>query len=558
MRTIILCTSLLLAAVATAPAQSGDLRRATTAEILRAAVRTEAGPGAPAISSAGGPHQKCGLWVGQAVRARWDDFTESERLRLSAFLAPPSLQKTRTMGRFRVHYDTTGFNAAAMLDLNEVRIPNSADQFADSVGAVFNDVYAREIDELGYPSPIQPGETVYDIYVSDLPYYGLTQTNGRIGSTLPVRSTSYIEIENDFRFYYSPGIAGLKVTAAHEFHHAIQFAGYGVWPGEEYLMEMTSTWMEDVLYDEVNDYIQYLRDPYAPTAVPRGQFDTPELEFTHVDLIIQYSRMIWCKYLEQKHSRALIRRIWERTQLEPPIEAMDGALGEVGSSIRQAFLEWSAWNFRTGPNADTVNGYEESAAFPPMRIRAQYAYAPPSRVYPDTIMAMSSGYHIVTVGGRQMLVILSNVDLAIPGGPRAFRYEMQDAEEVSFKRLSNGISVRVAAADPEHWVSQENVPSVVSDVVVYPNPFVRGSSPRVTFRLPVTPASEHASLLVLSVGLDRMFAGEVPVVQLRPLESSVQWGGKDEAGVDAPSGIYLFVIRVDGKEYTGKFTVIGG
>jgi hypothetical protein len=551
---VLLCALSASAAVA----QPGDLRQATTQEILQAAQRLHPAQGARAVSGAGADRQKCGLWLGQAIRSRWDKFSDAERAELSAFLAPPLLQKTRTIGLFRVHYDTSGFNAAAMLDLNEVRVPNSADEFADSVGAVFNEVYLREVGDLGYPSPIQPGQSVYDVYVTDIGYYGYTETNGTIGASLPTRSTSFIVVENDFQFFYSSGIAGLKVTAAHEFHHAIQFAGYGYWPDEDYFMEMTSTWMEDVVYDDINDYIAYLRDPYSPTAIARGQFATPELEFTHIDQIIQYSRMIWCKYLEQRHSRDLIRRIWERTQEVPPLEAMDGALGEVGSSLRQAFLEWSAWNFRTGASADTLNGYKESASFPPMHVRAQYAYAAPSRVFPDSIMAMSSGYHIVTVDGRQMLVVISNVDRAIPPGPRRFRYEMQDAEAVSFKRLSNGISVRVTADDPEDWVSQESVPSVVADVVAYPNPFVRGRGPNVTFRLPVSPADEHATLLIFSVGLDKIYQGDVPVVQLRPLEESIQWDGTDEAGIDAPTGVYIYVIRVDGKEYTGKFTLIGG
>jgi len=83
------------------------------------------------------------------------------------------------------------------------------------------------------------------------------------GTQIPERWTSDIDIDNDFigSKYNAKGIQALRVTAAHEFHHAIQY-GYGWW-GERYPYELTSTWMEDVVYTDVNDYYQYLPDYFV-------------------------------------------------------------------------------------------------------------------------------------------------------------------------------------------------------------------------------------------------------------------------------------------------------
>ena len=46
------------------------------------------------------------------------------------------------------------------------------------------------------------------------------------------------------------------MTAAHEFFHAVQFAYDAA--DDQWFMESTATWMEDEIYDDVNDNLQYL------------------------------------------------------------------------------------------------------------------------------------------------------------------------------------------------------------------------------------------------------------------------------------------------------------
>ncbi len=53
-------------------------------------------------------------------------------------------------------------------------------------------------------------------------------------------------------------IENLQVTVAHEYFHAIQFA-YDYFE-DGWCMEATAAWVEDEVYDEVNDNVQYLAD----------------------------------------------------------------------------------------------------------------------------------------------------------------------------------------------------------------------------------------------------------------------------------------------------------
>ena len=62
----------------------------------------------------------------------------------------------------------------------------------------------------------------------------------------------------------------MRVTAAHEYFHAVQFAydfGEDLW-----FMEATATWAEDELFDRVNDNLNYL--PYGQIGAPGVPLDS--------------------------------------------------------------------------------------------------------------------------------------------------------------------------------------------------------------------------------------------------------------------------------------------
>jgi hypothetical protein len=253
--------------------------------------------------------------------------------------------------------------------------------------------------------------------------------------------------------------------------------------------------MEDVVYDDVNDYYCYLRDSYTPR---KGQFLLPDISFTSSDAQVTYSRAIWGKFIEKRFSRDVMKQTWEYIRTEHALQAIDHALTNVGSSFRNAFLEWTIWNYNTGPTSDTLKYYTEGRQYPTIRERAITQYTHPHFLLQDSVEAISCAYHPIKVNGDSMLVIVSNINMeqAYSRQRLTFEYELSDTGNATFKHLTNGVYVRLNVSDPANWNSWESKDIVVQSVdnyeppsafileQNYPNPF----NPKTTiqFKIPFT------------------------------------------------------------------------
>jgi hypothetical protein len=525
-------------------------------------------PGSSAFAGAAGaggrtdvravPDSKCGL----LARLRETGAISPEK---ASWLKPTPVfsaasQAERTIGAFRFHYDSTGTGAAAMLNGAGARIPGTHEEYVDSAGAIFNAVLNYETSALGYASPIQPPGGVYDVTItSAYPYYGWTTRGERIGATTPARYTSTIVVDQDYQEFYTSGLGGLRVTAAHEFFHAIQFGSYGYWAGDEYFMEMTSTWMEDVVYDDVNDYYQYLRGPAGGGGfTPRGQFAHPDSSFSATDGLLEYSRSVFGLFVQKAYSADVIRRAWELMPEGVAMHALDLALGERGSSLREAILLWSVWNATTGPEADTSAYYPEGRAYPRIVTAPVIDYTPPSRTISGTIGTTSAFYYPVNVGPSAMTVIVANVLTTGTASRVSFGYEMASSGDASYKELSNGVHVRLDVPDPEHWATIESSPPVIASVTPAPNPFPAGEFSRLRFQIPAAARPASVALTVLTTSMERVFQG--PLAIRDDLSTAfvqvAEWDGRDLLGRTLGSGVYFYLLEVDGTEHTGKFAVV--
>ena len=509
---------------------------------------------------------KCGFWISMHIQNQWSYFSETEKSRLREIRGVSAFDVDTIIGKFRIFYDTSGINAPALLDENMERIPHSARSYIDTVGKYLNYVWHYIIDTLGYEEPpFRNGSSVYTVSIEEFgsTLYGETLFDpdfDRIGNYDPPRYTSEIKIDNDyFGYIESPGLAGLKVTLAHELHHAVQIGSYGIRSKDMYFYEITSTWMEDVIFDEVNDYYQYLSN----SPLRRSHFAYPDVGFVRYNGSIEYSRAIWGKYIEKRFDHALMLSAWSYFRNETAINALDHSLRDRGSSFRSAFIEWSIWNLNTGPDADTIKYYKEGKHYPPVAKRSTIVYAQSSRSFADTIDAVSCSYRPDCVvqniqdsceQGIRMYVTVININIQNPYSliPFGFIYQMAPDGDKTYKRLSNDVFVKLEVIDPENWVTQENIPAIFNDVFIYPNPYL--GSTFLNFRLPPV-KSNTALLTIFKINMDRVQSCELPVesAQFEPL---IRWDGRDENGNIISSGIYIYVISVDGKNYTGKFAVL--
>ena len=140
--------------------------------------------------------------------------------------------------------------------------------------------------------PVNPDDDgVYDIYVEDLGlgYYGVNNLDfNSLGEHI---GSSYIKIDNKYEEsdYYTSGLDAMKVTVAHEYFHAIQRSYQLQFTTESlFFFEMSSTWIEDMIYPNVNDYIDsgwlstFYTDPDKDIRDTDG-YSIASVSYTHLD-----------------------------------------------------------------------------------------------------------------------------------------------------------------------------------------------------------------------------------------------------------------------------------
>jgi hypothetical protein len=257
---------------------------------------------------------RCGMPLKHSLRRDWKLLELPTQKVLAKQLASPVLAGmatfTSSAGHFAVHYATSGADAPPPTDVSGVvGVPD----WVETVAATFENVYAS-YQSRGYrPAPTTTGGP-YDIYLSDLAsqgYYGVTTSNSPASATGYANSyTSWMELDNNFTdsIYkpttYSP-LQSLQITAAHEYHHAIQY-GYTFY-FDVWYAEATSTWMEDELYDSVNQLYSYIPAWF--------QYSTQPLNRTvGTDAVSSgagYGRWIFNRFLAEKHTPAMVRAAWE-------------------------------------------------------------------------------------------------------------------------------------------------------------------------------------------------------------------------------------------------------
>jgi hypothetical protein len=517
---------------------------------------------------------KCGFKLNCAVKEYWNTFSLTQQMELRKLMTT-SFEKTRIIGHFEINYDTSdsSANTPALLDSNGERVAGTAEDYVDSVGKYFNYAWTIEIDSLGFlPPPFQTGHSHYVINIQEFgtSAYGWTQFADQISGATPSLWATYIEIDNDYLGFYSEGIAGLRVTSAHEFNHSIQIGRYGYWGIEgNFYLEMTSTWLEDYVHNDVNDYYQYIK---SPGGFPRGQFESPDISFVSANGLIEYSRAIWGKYIEKRFSPQTMRETWERIRFVQPLAAINQVLVADSSSLQDAFLEWTLWNYYTGRRADTIAYYSEGMNYPLVREKDTTYYVSPSGYFTDSLQALSSVYHPINLNQtHRFFTVISNINAqaAIFSEWQPVTYLIQDATDATYKWLDSLVYVKLSVSDAANWKSQESVPAIEplpvresarSEVSVYPNPLKYTTTQLLCddclhFVLPKA-VSSTALLLIYSSDFRLIFNGDVSIDVNLNGEQEMTWHSMTNAGDKIASGIYIYSISVDNKEYHGKFAVV--
>jgi hypothetical protein len=282
------------------------------------------------------PHS--GTPLKHGLQRDWKQLEPATQITLAKQLAAPVLANEATFrspsGRYLIHYATTGTDAPPLADDNANGVPD----WVETVAQTFDDVVVSYISRGWNLAPTVSG-VPYNVYLRNLGPQGLY---GQTTSDQPLPSpgfanavTSFIEIDNNFTeniFVNARGgpftsLQSLQITAAHEYHHAIQY-GYNFF-FDVWYAEATSTWQEDELYDNVNQLYSYLINAFSNSSL---RLDIP----ADVTTGGGYGRWIFNRYLSEQHGTGVIKAAWEKlATLNSPGNNADIPMTPVLDSLLQ-------------------------------------------------------------------------------------------------------------------------------------------------------------------------------------------------------------------------------
>ena len=465
-------------------------------------------------------------------------------------------------GRFRVHYDTQGVNAVSPTDDDANNIPD----YIDLTMAVLDSIWVLEIEQLGYNPPPSDnglgGGDEYDAYVVELngSYYGFAypQTAGAI------TTHSYLEIDNDFTdpgYKQTRGLDALRVTIAHEFHHAIQFGYYAKFDGS-WWQESTSTWMEEVAYPHIDDYLQYLTYFLSE---PQRAFNSGVYRSLHT-----YGSAIFSYFLDQRYGRALNRQIWEEVGRRESVhlDHFDRVLRQVEpGGLGVAVGEFAVWNYFTN-NRHRDQFYTEGDKYPtvPTRDIAVAAEA----VSRDTSLIHATGSVYLRLqphlrpGGvnlfwdadqgawRRHLLLIGPDSVAVQAvsEPTVQVIDWDRFDEIVLVASSaerTGLAYQhffTAQFDPSLTDPGQSAPLATLLQPNYPNPFRPGQHQHTRLAFDLAFPSRKTRLALFTA--NGTLVWEQDLGERRADEHAVLWDGRNAAGHPVASGIYHLLLEADG------------
>ncbi|MBU8933018.1 MAG: hypothetical protein KOO62_03325 [candidate division Zixibacteria bacterium] len=390
-------------------------------------------------------------------------------------------------GYFLIHYTVTGQDSVyeASVDISPA---NGIPDYVDGVAMVGDSVYNHIVNTLGYAAPpadgfYTDGDDRYDVYLRDIGtgVYGQTWMDStQIDGPGTLRSTSFIDLDNDYQSlsaYKDRPMDAVRVTMAHEFFHAIQF-GYDFSEAESYpndivgryWMEMSAVWMEEEIYDEINDFYYYLPWFFDDPSSSIQQFDS------YGDLH-PYASAIYPMYLSETYGRDIIKDIWEQcgtmgmgaSFLKATHNAVLAASGNT-AGWASAFRDFSLWNFFTGSRATMAPpgyGYSERLnfpAFPDDKLAIHTSYEPP-------VFIPSNGNPFKPCHNGAAIIILDYPGLAAREDTTHYVcdvFDCIDSTEVQGYEDYDMRYLDTITCERSFWVCNEDIGSVCFDSSVVP------------------------------------------------------------------------------------------
>ncbi len=503
--------------------------------------------------------EKCGFGLISSIKSNFDQFSSEQQAVLKKLLSRPEKDTSvvSPKGYFRIHFNLTGSDRP-FYEFPNMTHEDSTNVFVmvDSLAAAFDFSYDYEINTLGYPVPPSDngngGDDRIDVYVRNFAsgVYGQTVFEDDLGDN---KLTSYIEIDDNFvGNYFVPGLQAAKVTAAHELHHVIQIGVYGLWSSDVWFYEVTSTSMEEFVYDDINDYY--------------GQISN-YLGRTHQTIKSNsgYNLTILNLFFQEKYNVDFIKRVWEYIDDVPPLQAISNALLENGSNFAEAFNEFGIWTYFTGYRTQPGKYFEEAANYPVLNSIFDMDFSSPTTSFSVNSAPVSNNFIFFANnedGKNDTIVALvtnSDITSAINSSSTItqFDYTLGSSSFPGSLKLVDGYYKNLGSDSPgllldkaffNNLLIEDGVVSETADFA-FPNPFNYSSHVRIF--IPTDSNLEgFVDLNIYSISMDLVYSGQQNIVN-----NFVNWNALDNNNNKLPTGIYFYATRSGDSVNKGKIAI---
>lgn len=307
----------------------------------------------------------------ERVLARPSDKNDDE------YFGPEAAGSPICNAQFCVHFSENSKSAPA------------SDEFLAEVVTALDTAFAVENTQLGWRAPKGDGnrgarngvggEGQVDVYIDNLGrrLYGYAAPDP--GQRGPRRS-AYLVLDNNYLGFPTNPLDSMRVTVAHEYNHILQF-GYDTLQ-DLWFLEATATWMEEQVYPDINDYLNFL--PSFASA--------PEAPLTGRSKI--YGDSVFDHWVDSRYGPDAIREAWERsTSVKPKhngVAAIEAAIeANGGKSFSREFaafaLETAEWN--------SSDNFPDATRYPQVRRTGELGRKP------TEFELDSTAYRLVSVRG---------------------------------------------------------------------------------------------------------------------------------------------------------------
>ncbi|MBL8161517.1 MAG: PPC domain-containing protein [Anaerolineae bacterium] len=244
---------------------------------------------------------------------------------------------------FRIHYTLEG-------------IDRTTEAFAQEVAKTMEEVWRIQIEQMGWPAPVPDGmnggDGRLDVYLVDMLE---EEGEGALGMATPgdlygdnpatemverYAASATLQLDNDFVEIESKeqtAVELMRATAAHEFHHAVQF-GYDANDPYSWYFESTAVWMEIATFPKDQDAVGYVDNNYDYPEICFGATDEPS------DGLLQYGEWMFIQSLVDAYGRKVVHELWENVARHDGFEALEETLAAYGDTVEAALARYRLQN----------------------------------------------------------------------------------------------------------------------------------------------------------------------------------------------------------------------